>query len=146
VLILVLCSWRALRVQKSPNVDESRTSSREVASSPAPSVSVSNTSFLEGFDDENGEEMDLEELSKAFSEAATFASHSKKPQRKRQSKTNLKPTTVSPRTSMVDTNTLGMVITWIKLRTYISPSAFCCLIFIFYELYVIHRPLHHPFI
>ncbi|GLT66533.1 hypothetical protein SLA2020_388930 [Shorea laevis] len=55
-------SWRALRVQKSPNVEESCTNSREVASSSAPSVSVSNTSWLEGFDDENGEDMDLEEL------------------------------------------------------------------------------------
>lgn len=114
-------SWRALRVQKSPNVDESRTSSREVVSSPAPSVSVSNTSFLEGFDHENGEEMDLEELSKAFSEAATFASHSKKPQRKRQSKTNLKPTTVSPRTSMVDTNTL--VVPCFYIYTQEEPSS-----------------------
>ena len=78
------------------------------------SVSVSNTSWLEGFDDENGEEMDLEELSKALSEAATSASQSKKPQSKHHSMSNAKPTPVSPRTSTIDYSTPGMVITWIK--------------------------------
>ena len=114
MLILILCSWRALRVQKSPNTDESPTTSQEAVSSPAPSVSVSNTSWLEGFDDENGEEMDLEELSKALSEAATSASQSKKPQSKHHSMSNAKPTPVSPRTSMMDSSRPGMVITWIK--------------------------------
>ncbi|XP_030924069.1 programmed cell death protein 2-like [Quercus lobata] len=98
-------SWQALRVQKSSNTDESPTTSQEVVSSPAPSVSVSNTSWLEGFDDENGEEMDLEELSKALSEAATSASQSKKPQSKHHSMSNAKPTPVSPRTSMMDSST-----------------------------------------
>ena len=118
MVILILCSWRALRVQKSPNTDKSPTTSQEAVSSPAPSpapsVSVSNTSWLEGFDDENGEEMDLEELSKALSEAATSASQSKKPQSKHHSMSNAKPTPVSPRTSTIDYSTPGMVITWIK--------------------------------
>lgn len=114
MLILILCSWRALRVQKSPNTDKSPTTSQEAVSSPAPSVSVSNTSWLEGFDDENGEEMNLEELSKALSEAATSASQSKKPQSKHHSMSKAKPTPVSPRTSMMDSSTPGMVITWIK--------------------------------
>ncbi|XP_059431723.1 uncharacterized protein LOC132165256 isoform X2 [Corylus avellana] len=98
-------SWRALRVQKSPDVEESRTNSLEVASSPAPCVSVSNTSWWEGFGDEDGEDMDLEELGKALSEAATFASHSKKPQSNHHSETIMKPTPVSPRRRIMDANT-----------------------------------------
>jgi pre-rRNA-processing protein TSR4 len=85
-----------------------------VVSSTAPSVSVSNTSWWEGFGDENGADMDLEELGKALSEAATFASHSKKPQSNRCSKSKKKPTPVSPRRRMMDANTPGMVMKWKK--------------------------------
>lgn len=124
--ILILCSWRALRVQKSPNTDETPTTSQEVVSSPAPSVPVSDTSWLEGFDDdENGEEMDVEELRKALTEAATSASQSKKPQSKHHSMSNVKPT-VSPRPSMMDSSTPGMVITWIKTLNMHFP--FCILL------------------
>ena len=83
-----------------------------MASLPAPhSVSVSNTSWWEGFGDEDGEDMDLEELGKALSEAATFASHSKKPQSYHHSETIMKPT---PRRIM-DANTPGMVMKWKKV-------------------------------
>jgi pre-rRNA-processing protein TSR4 len=87
----------------------------EVASLLAPpSVSVSNTSWWEGFGDEDGEGMDLEELGKALSEAATFASHSKKPQSNHHSETIMKPTPVSPRRRIMDANTPGMVMKWKK--------------------------------
>ncbi|XP_041009197.1 programmed cell death protein 2-like [Juglans microcarpa x Juglans regia] len=101
-------SWRALRVQRSPNADKPQTASVDVASSPAPSVLSPNTSWWEGFDDDIGDDMDLEELGKALSEAATFASqcsHSKKPQRNHHSETFMTPASASTRTRLMDANT-----------------------------------------
>lgn len=115
LLILVACSWRALRVQRLPNVDKPQTASVDVASSPAPSVLSPNTSWWEGFDDKTGDDMDLEELGKALSEAATFASqcsHSKKPQRNHHSETFMMPASASTRTRLTDANTSGLVMTW----------------------------------
>lgn len=97
-------SWRALRVQKSSNVDESCTTSCEVASSPATPVSLSTTGWWEDFDDDNGDDMDLEELGKALSEAAIFASHSKKTQINHHSETVVKTMPVSTRTRTRDSN------------------------------------------
>ncbi|KAK4264842.1 hypothetical protein QN277_025966 [Acacia crassicarpa] len=63
-------SWRVLRVQKT------YTQYVEVASAITPSPAVKNTSWLE--DGSDDEDMDLEQLSKALSEAGTLASNSKK--------------------------------------------------------------------
>lgn len=106
-------SWQALRVQKSTNVGEesrSPTASQEgmATSTASSSVAVSNTSWWEDLDDENDEDMDLEELGKALSEAGSVASHSKKPQSNCQSKTIAKPSgpsPVSPRVRELDVNT-----------------------------------------
>lgn len=59
-------------------------------------------------DEENEEEMDLEELERAFSEAATTVSHAKRTPSKSRLKTITKSLTLSP-TRMVDVKTPGMV-------------------------------------
>lgn len=98
-------------MQKSSNVDESCTTSCEVASSPATPVSLSTTGWWEDFDDDNGDDMDLEELGKALSEAGIFASHSKKTQINHHSETVVKTMPVSTRTRTRDSNIPGIVMT-----------------------------------
>ncbi|PQQ08778.1 programmed cell death protein 2-like [Prunus yedoensis var. nudiflora] len=63
-------SWRALRVQKLHNKEEPIAASQEVVPSTS-SVSALNTSWWEDWDDED---VDLEELGKALSAAASLAS------------------------------------------------------------------------
>ncbi|KAK9272753.1 hypothetical protein L1049_003130 [Liquidambar formosana] len=97
-------SWRALRVQNSQNREASNTDSVEVAPSSASSASVSNTNWWEDLDDGDDEDVDLEELGRALSEAASLASHSKKQNRNQHPETNVKSPPLNPRTRVVDTN------------------------------------------
>lgn len=79
-------SWRALRVQKSSSVEKSNITCHEVVPQTTSPLSVSTVDWWEDkwpFDlkeDDDGDEdcIDLEELARALSEAATLASHPKK--------------------------------------------------------------------
>lgn len=89
-------SWRALRVQKVDSESESSVSTEEVVPS-TPPVSVSKTNWL---DDDSDEDIDLEALSKALSEAGTLASHSKKKDGNRRSESVVKNSTLVARTGV----------------------------------------------
>ncbi|KAM0976278.1 hypothetical protein FF1_019267 [Malus domestica] len=97
-------SWRALRVQKLHNEEEPITSSLEVVPSTS-SVPVSNASWWEDLDDENDEDINLEELGKAFNDAARLASTAKKPHRNDHSKTSTKPSSSSQLEKVADVDT-----------------------------------------
>nr|GMC63071.1 probable 20S rRNA accumulation protein 4 [Ipomoea batatas] len=80
-------SWRAIRVQKSVSGEGSKPPSDESAHAPAPSVSTTNNDWKKDLwtfdstkeeDNESNDDIDLEDLSRAFSEAASLASQSKK--------------------------------------------------------------------
>ncbi|KAK2971265.1 hypothetical protein RJ640_013025 [Escallonia rubra] len=80
-------SWRALRVQRSTIAKEPGNLDHEVVPLATNSVFASKVDSLEDSwsfdcgeekDDRNGDDLDLEELGRALSEAASLASHSKK--------------------------------------------------------------------
>ncbi|KAB5548078.1 hypothetical protein DKX38_011484 [Salix brachista] len=89
-------SWRALRVQKVDSERESSVSTEEVVPS-TPPVSVSKANWL---DDDSDEDIDLEALSKALSEAGTTASHSKKKDGNQRSESAVKNSTLVARTGV----------------------------------------------
>ncbi|KAK4765707.1 hypothetical protein SAY86_026797 [Trapa natans] len=72
-------SWRALRIQK-PCIEEDESNAAHGSAVPnsEPSEPAKETSWWEGFDEEDNEDMDLLELGRALSEAATSASNHKK--------------------------------------------------------------------
>ncbi|KAK0607448.1 hypothetical protein LWI29_015203 [Acer saccharum] len=95
-------SWRAFRVQKFETAKDSDIGTREVVPSKASPVSISKMSWWESFDDED-DDVDLEKLGKALSEAASLASHSKKQHGSNQtSKSVVKPSSSSQQTRVVD--------------------------------------------
>ncbi|KAF3440470.1 hypothetical protein FNV43_RR18754 [Rhamnella rubrinervis] len=100
-------SWKALRIQKSNNMEKSNTSSHEVAPPTAASASFSKTNLWEDLDDESDEDMDLEELGKALNDAAVLASHAtaKKPHSNQLLEANMKPSLLSSMPRVVDTDT-----------------------------------------
>lgn len=80
-------SWRAVRVQKSTSGEGSKPPSDDSAHLPASSVSTTNNDWKKDFwtfdsteeeDNESNDDIDLEDLSRAFSEAASLALQSKK--------------------------------------------------------------------
>lgn len=80
-------SWRAIRIQKSVSSEGLKSQSDKAVSSPASSVSdskeelkkdISSFDSLEEDDDEDDDDIDLAELGRALSEAASLASQSKK--------------------------------------------------------------------
>ena len=82
-----VCSWRALRVQKSVSSEDPFVHSNDVAPFPSSSVSAVKNDWQQDLwtfesreDDDggNGDDLDLEDLSRAFSEAASLSSISKK--------------------------------------------------------------------
>lgn len=90
-------SWRVFRIQKPDIVNQSSSSiAPETAASP---VSVSKSNWLE-----DDEEIDLEELGKAFAESASLTPKLKEPDSKQQSKAAAKCWPLSPKTRAVDTD------------------------------------------
>ncbi|XP_038886302.1 programmed cell death protein 2-like [Benincasa hispida] len=94
--------WRVLRVQKSCDQEFSK-ASQEIFPLTT-STSAPKTNWWEQVDEESEEEMDLEELQRAFSEVATKVSHAKGTPSKSNSKTVTKSSTLSP-TRVVDVKT-----------------------------------------
>ncbi|KAI4317189.1 hypothetical protein L6164_025080 [Bauhinia variegata] len=72
-------SWRVLRVQKIGDVEKPQPCIQDAASSATSSSAVQNTNWWDDVNNEDEDDMDLEELGKALSEAGTLASNSKKP-------------------------------------------------------------------
>ncbi|KAK4772090.1 hypothetical protein SAY86_013865 [Trapa natans] len=72
-------SWRALRIQK-PCFEENESNAAHGSAVPSfePSEPSKEARWWEDFDEEDNEDMDLEELGRALSEAATSASNHKK--------------------------------------------------------------------
>uniref|UniRef100_A0A5B6YP43 Putative programmed cell death protein 2-like n=1 Tax=Davidia involucrata TaxID=16924 RepID=A0A5B6YP43_DAVIN len=107
-------SWRALRIQKSLSVDESNTSYHEAVPLTASSLLLSNTDWQKDLwtfnsrdedDAENIDDIDLEELGRALSEAGNLASHSRRQSRNHQPEATVKPLPISQKTRVVDSNT-----------------------------------------
>lgn len=82
-----ICSWRALRVQKSVSSEEPVLHANDVALLPSSSLSASKNDWQQDLwtfdareDDDGGnsEDIDIEDLSRAFSEAINLTSDSKK--------------------------------------------------------------------
>ncbi|XP_012492272.1 uncharacterized protein LOC105804285 isoform X1 [Gossypium raimondii] len=101
-------SWRALRIQKVEN--ESKVSSSAATLDKAPSasspVSVSKTNWWENLSDEDNEDLDLEDLSKAFSEVTSLSSEPKKISSNRNSEGAVKHSlSLIAQTRGVDTDT-----------------------------------------
>ncbi|WCJ40824.1 programmed cell death 2 C-terminal domain-containing protein [Euphorbia peplus] len=92
-------SWRALRLQKLDSQREASISSEETLPLTAPPVSDSKTSWL---DDESDEDIDLEDLSKALSEAGFLASNSKKSHKSAQTKSFVNSPSMSETFKLVE--------------------------------------------
>lgn len=105
-------SWRALRVQKSFSVEESNIICHEVVPKATSSLSDSTSDWREDLwtfdsreDDGNDDDIDLEELGMAFSEAASLASLPKKQNNNCYPKSNVEPLPVSNTTRVVNNKT-----------------------------------------
>lgn len=109
-------SWKAIRVQKHYIEKEPKAVLREVAPLTSSYTSVPETNswwdtdlsangFTEEDDDGTDEEIDLEELGKALSEAASVALNSKKQNKNLHQETVAKPLPLSPTTKVTDTRT-----------------------------------------
>lgn len=91
---------------------------------PAPSDTSANTDWRKDFwslenGEENDDDIDLEELSRAFSEAASLSSHPEK-EITHQSEATLRPLSASPRIRDVDRNTPGVCLYKRSLVLYIG--------------------------
>ncbi|KAF7134843.1 hypothetical protein RHSIM_Rhsim08G0006100 [Rhododendron simsii] len=104
-------SWRALRVQKF--IEKSNIACHEVVPQTTSPLSISTAVWREDMwpfdskEDDDGDKdcIDLEELGRALSEAATLASHPKKQNKVSHSKAILEPSPVSKTTRVVDDKT-----------------------------------------
>lgn len=98
-----LCSWRVIRIQKLFGTEELNQPCDEASPSPSSSLLAPNKcqedlwTFDSGEDDDD---IDLEELGRAFSEAATISSDTKK--QTREPETSLKPSPIAHRTQLAD--------------------------------------------
>ncbi|CAK9137406.1 unnamed protein product [Ilex paraguariensis] len=107
-------SWRALRVQKSVCGKESNAPRPEVSPPPESSLSSLKTNWLEDLwtsssreedNDGNDNDIDLEELGRAISEAASLACHSKKQGSKCHTEATVKRSPVERAARGIDHNT-----------------------------------------
>ncbi|KAE8722342.1 putative Benzoate carboxyl methyltransferase [Hibiscus syriacus] len=99
-------SWRVLRIQKVETESKESSSSATLHKPPAASstVSVSKTNWWENLSDEDDEDVDLKDLSKAFSEAASLISEPKKTNNNRNFEGAMKHSSLTAQTR-VDTDT-----------------------------------------
>lgn len=115
-MLWLVCSWRALRVQKSTIDERSNITCHEVVPQTTSPLSISTADWREDMwpfdskEDDNEDEdcIDLEELGRALSEAATLASHPKKENKVSHSKVILEPSPVSKTARVVDDKTPGI--------------------------------------
>lgn len=107
-------SWRALRVQRSIEMNESNTHCHEVVPLPAPSLSPSNTDWRDNLwsldsgeeqddEDDDDDDINLEDLGRALSEAANLASDTKK-QNNHRPVPSVNPSSISQTIRVLDTN------------------------------------------
>lgn len=101
------CSWRALRLQKPDDGKELNVGPKEVAPEDASSASVSKNSWWKSFDDEDDDDINLEDLSKAFSELATSSTNAKKQNSNGHSKSVTKPVAPIRPKQVIDVDSPG---------------------------------------
>uniref|UniRef100_A0A7C9B2Q4 Programmed cell death protein 2 C-terminal domain-containing protein n=1 Tax=Opuntia streptacantha TaxID=393608 RepID=A0A7C9B2Q4_OPUST len=106
-------SWRAIRVQKPDKCEEAEAANSEAALSAVSSASASNSkwwddlySFESDGEDCRDEDINMEELGRALSEAASVASGSAKETRKKHTETGGKSVSVTSKTTQVDASVL----------------------------------------
>lgn len=102
-----ICSWRALRIQSSHNLEELANTCQDAIQSGSCSASVSNSNWWESFDEEDDQDLDLDELGEALFKAASLASHSKTKSNK-DSSSIVKPSSSSASIRSIDVNTPGI--------------------------------------
>ncbi|XVF15060.1 hypothetical protein REPUB_Repub09cG0116800 [Reevesia pubescens] len=101
-------SWRALRIQKEENdtKESSSVATQDKTPAAASPVSVSKTNWWENLGDEDDEDGDMEDLSEAFSEAASLNSQPKKTKNNRKSESAMKQSSpLTAQTREVDIGT-----------------------------------------
>ncbi|GMJ03988.1 hypothetical protein like AT5G64830 [Hibiscus trionum] len=116
-------SWRALRIQKVENESKESSSATTLDKPPAASspVSVSKTNWWENLSDEDDGDLALEDLSKAFSEAASLSSEPNKTNSNRNSEGAVKHSSLTAQTREVDTDTPVMPCFYIYSQ--VEPSS-----------------------
>lgn len=97
-------SWRVLRVQKSQNGEVPNTNLQEAVPSTASSVSLSKTHWWEHVDDGSDDDVDMEELGRAFSEASGLAVNSKQQTSSQNSETSVKSSLIKTKIGRVEFN------------------------------------------
>ncbi|TKY73893.1 Programmed cell death protein 2 [Spatholobus suberectus] len=93
-------AWRVLRVQNTADVDASQ-QKQAASAGEVPRASVS--------DDEDGSDMDLEQLGKALFEAGTLASNNKRKKPRKKRKDKLPSSSAHPKTTAVVQNDIPVV-------------------------------------
>lgn len=117
-------SWRAIRVQKPDHYEESKASNSKAASLSLSSVPASDTKWWddlysfesEGEDFGDNEEMNLEELGRALSEAASLASGSGKQNVKKKNETIGNLPSLNPKFREVDVSVLVLPCFYIYIQ------------------------------
>lgn len=120
-----LCgSWRAIRVQKPDKHEEAEAANSEAAPSGISSASASNSkwwddlySFGSDGEDHGDENVNMEELGRALSEAASLASGLAKQTSKKKAETSGKSVSVNSKTREVDANVLVLPCFYIYSQT-----------------------------
>lgn len=118
-------SWRAIRVQKPDKYQESEAATSEVAASSASSVSASNSKWWDdlysfesgGEDSGDDEDINMEELGRAFSEAASLASGSGQQNSKKHTEASGQSLSLTSKTREVDAGLLVLPCFYIYSQT-----------------------------
>ncbi|XP_022774893.1 probable 20S rRNA accumulation protein 4 [Durio zibethinus] len=117
-------SWRALRIQKVENdaQESSSTATEDKTPAAASPISVSKMNWWENLSDKDDEDVDLEDLSRAFSKVASLSSQPKKTNTNRNSERAVKHSSpLTAQTRGVDTETPVMPCFYIYSQ--VEPSS-----------------------